>query len=146
MTVLDVNQILERLPHRYPFLLIDRVLELEEGKSCVALKNVTGNEAFFEGHFPGNPVMPGVLMIEALAQTGGIAAYTLSANSDNKLLMFAGIDKAKFKAPVVPGDQLILKTELVFQKLKIWGFKGEAFVDDKLVVRADLKIASVDQN
>ena len=144
--VLSIQQIKERIKHRYPFLLIDRVLELEEGKSCVALKNVTGNEAFFEGHFPGNPVMPGVLMIEALAQTGGIAAYTLSANSDNKLLMFAGIDKAKFKAPVVPGDQLILKTELVFQKLKIWGFKGEAFVDDKLVVRADLKIASVDQN
>ncbi len=121
--VLTIEQIKKRIQHRYPFLLIDRVLELEEGVSCTAIKNISGNESYFQGHFPDNPVMPGVLIVEAMAQAGGIAAYNLDVNINDNLLMFVGIDKAKFKAPVVPGDQLILKTSLTFKKMKIWGFK-----------------------
>jgi 3-hydroxyacyl-[acyl-carrier-protein] dehydratase len=141
--VLDIVQIKKRLKHRYPFLLIDRVLELEEGVRCTALKNVTVNEAFFQGHFPERPVMPGVLIVEAMAQTGGIAGYSLYEDADKDLTFFAGFDKVKFKKPVEPGDQLILKSEFIKRKLNIWIMKGEAFVDDKLVARAELKLATV---
>lgn len=141
--VLDILQIKERLKHRYPFLMIDRVIELEEGVRCTAIKNVTVNEPFFQGHFPQSPIMPGVLIVEALAQTGGIAGYTLSKGSKDDLTFFAGFDKVKFKRPVVPGDQLVLKTEIVKQKMNIWFLKGEAFVDDKLVASADLKLATI---
>lgn len=141
--ILDILQIKERLKHRYPFLLIDRVLELEEGVRCTALKNVTGNEAFFQGHFPESPIFPGVLIIEALAQTGGIAGYTLYDSAGDDLTFFAGVDKVKFKKPVIPGDQLILKSEFIKKKLNIWFLTGEAFVDDKLVARADFKLATV---
>ncbi len=141
--VLDILQIKERLKHRFPFLLIDRVLELEEGVRCTALKNVTVNEPFFQGHFPESPIFPGVLIVEALAQTGGIAGYTLSASEGKDLTFFAGFDKVKFKKPVVPGDQLILKSELIKRKMNIWFLTGEAFVDDKLVARADFKLAII---
>lgn len=141
--VMDILEIKKRLKHRYPFLLIDRVLELEEGVRCVALKNVTINEPFFEGHFPESPIMPGVLIIEALAQAGGIAGYSLYEKADQDITFFAGIDNVKFKKPVLPGDQLILKSEFVKRKMKIWFLKGEAFVDDVLVAKADFKLATV---
>ncbi|MCP4753181.1 MAG: 3-hydroxyacyl-ACP dehydratase FabZ [Proteobacteria bacterium] len=141
--ILDILQIKERLKHRYPFLLIDRVLELEEGVRCTALKNVTVNEPFFQGHFPENPIMPGVLIVEAMAQTGGIAGYALYEDADKDLTLFAGVDKVKFKKPVVPGDQLILKSEFVKKKMNIWFMNGQAFVDDKLVASAIIKLATV---
>lgn len=141
--VLDINEIKKRLKHRYPFLLIDRVLELEEGVKCTALKNVTVNEPFFQGHFPESPIMPGVLIVEALAQTGGIAGFSLYKDADKDITYFAGMDKVKFKKPVVPGDQLILKAEFIKRKLNIWLLKGEAFVNDELVTRADFKLATV---
>ncbi|MCG8335076.1 MAG: 3-hydroxyacyl-ACP dehydratase FabZ [Proteobacteria bacterium] len=141
--VLDINEIKKRLKHRYPFLLIDRVLELEEGVRCVALKNVTANEPFFQGHFPESPIMPGVLIVEALAQTGGIAGFSLYEDAGKDITYFAGMDKVKFKKPVVPGDQLILKSEFVKRKLNIWLLKGEAFVNDELVTKADFKLATV---
>ncbi len=140
--VLDILQIKERLKHRYPFLLIDRVIELEEGVRCTAIKNVTANEQFFQGHFPENPIMPGVLIVEALAQTAGIAGFTLSDSAKDEITFFAGIDKVKFKKPVVPGDQLVLKAEFVKRKMNVWFLKGEAFVDDKLVAKAELKLAT----
>lgn len=141
--VLDINEIKNRLKHRYPFLLIDRVLELEEGVRCTALKNVTANEPFFQGHFPESPIMPGVLIVEALAQAGGIAGYSLYEDAGKDITYFAGMDKVKFKKPVVPGDQLILKSEFVKRKLNIWLLKGEAFVNDELVTKADFKLATV---
>ncbi len=140
--VLDILQIKERLKHRYPFLLIDRVIELEEGVRCTAIKNVTANEQFFQGHFPENPIMPGVLIVEALAQTGGIAGFALSESANDEITFFAGIDKVKFKKPVVPGDQLVLKAEFIKRKMNVWFLKGEAFVDDKLVAKAELKLAT----
>jgi 3-hydroxyacyl-[acyl-carrier-protein] dehydratase len=140
---MDILEIKKRLKHRYPFLMIDRVLELEEGKRCVALKNVSVNEPFFQGHFPENPILPGVLIIEAMAQTGGIAGYSLYKDANEEITFLAGVDKVKFKKPVGPGDQLILKSEFIKRKLNIWVLKGEAFVDDKLVAKADFKLATV---
>src|SRR3989339_615844 len=131
--ILDILEIKKRLKHRFPFLLIDRVIELEEGVSCTALKNVSINEPFFQGHFPEKPIMPGVLIVEALAQTAGIAGYSLHANADKDLSFFAGFDNVRFKAPVIPGDQLILKSKFIAKKRNIWFMEGEAFVDDKLV-------------
>ena len=140
---MDILEIKKRLKHRYPFLMIDRVLELEEGVRCVALKNVTVNEPYFQGHFPESPILPGVLIIEAMAQAGGIAGYSLYKNADKEITYLAGIDNVKFKKPVVPGDQLILKSEFIKRKLNIWMLKGEAFVDDNLVAKADMKLATV---
>lgn len=145
MDVLSLQEIKEMLPHRYPILLLDRVLELEEGKRCKALKNVTGNEDFFQGHFPGNPIMPGVLIIEALAQACGITAFALEPDAHDKWLLFAGINKARFKRPVVPGDQLILEAEYISHRLGVWLFKGKATVDGKIAVTAELLVATVDK-
>lgn len=139
---MDVPEIKKRLKHRYPFLMIDRVIELEEGVSCTAIKNVTVNEAFFNGHFPEIPVMPGVLIVEALAQTAGIAGYTLHKDAEKNITFFAGLDKVKFKKPVVPGDQLVLKSTFVKRKMNIWFLKGDAFVDDQLVASAEVKLAT----
>lgn len=140
---MDINEVLEHLPHRYPFLLIDRVLDFEPGKSLVAIKNVSFNEPFFPGHFPQRPIFPGVLIMEALAQATGILAFKTTGDKpkEGTLYYFAGIDNARFKQPVQPGDQLRLEVELVKQRRGIWKFKGEAKVDDKLVASADLMCA-----
>ncbi len=143
MNSLDIYDILKHLPHRYPFLLIDRVLDYEPGKSLVAIKNVTHNEPHFPGHFPNRPIMPGVLILEALAQATGILAFkTVDRIPDeNSLYYFVGIDNARFKQPVEPGDQLRLEVEFVKQLRGIWKFKGQALVDGKVVCSADLMCA-----
>ena len=141
--MMNIYQILKQLPHRYPFLLVDRVLAIEKGKSIKALKNVTINEPFFEGHFPHRPVMPGVLMLEALAQAAALLAFDAlgTSPSDEMVYYFAGIDGARFKRPVEPGDQLILEVELLRMKAGIFKFKARALVDDELAVEAELTCA-----
>ena len=138
--MMDIHQILKQLPHRYPFLLVDRVIELEKGKRIVALKNVSMNEPFFTGHFPHRPVMPGVLMLEALAQAAALLAFdTLGVTPDDKTVYyFAGIDGARFKRPVEPGDQLMLHAELDRMKSGIFKFKARAMVGEELAVEAAL--------
>ena len=138
--MMDIHQILKQLPHRFPFLLVDRVLELEKGKHIRALKNVTMNEPFFTGHFPHRPVMPGVLMLEALAQAAALLALdTLGVTPDDKTVYyFAGIDGARFKRPVEPGDQLILHAELDRMRSGIFKFKTRAMVGEELAVEAEL--------
>lgn len=140
MKSLDSNQIKEYLPHRYPLLLVDRVLDWESGKSITALKNVTINEEFFNGHFPHKPVMPGVLMIEALAQTAALLAFlTMGQKPDaNAVVYFVGIDGARFKRPVEPGDQLKMQVEILRQSRGIWKFKALATVDGQTAVEAEL--------
>lgn len=142
-TPFDVHEVMRYLPHRYPFLLIDRVLEHEPGKFLTALKNVTINEHFFEGHFPNRPVMPGVLILEALAQATGLLAFKTRGGdpSENTLYYFVGIDRARFKQPVEPGDQLILEVQYVRDKRGIWVFTGEAKVDGKVVASAEIMCA-----
>lgn len=136
---IDIVEILKLLPHRYPFVMVDRILSLEMEKEIVGLKNVTINEPFFQGHFPEQPIMPGVLILEGMAQVGGIMAYYANPEAiGNKLLFFAGIDKARFRKPVVPGDQLIFKLELVKQKKSIMIMSAKAYVDDKVVAQAEL--------
>ncbi len=137
---MDIHQILKMLPHRYPFLLVDRVLQLDKGKSIVALKNVTINEPFFNGHFPHRPVMPGVLMLEALAQAAALLSFhTMDVVPDeNTIYYFAGIDGARFKRPVEPGDALTLMVELDRMKAGIFKFKAKGMVGDELAVEADL--------
>ena len=138
-TNIDIVEILKLLPHRYPFVMVDRILSIEMGKEIVGLKNVTINEPFFQGHFPGRPIMPGVLILEGMAQVGGIMAYYANQEAiGNKLLFFAGIDKARFRRPVVPGDQLIFTLELVKQKKSIMIMSAKATVDDQIVAQAEL--------
>jgi 3-hydroxyacyl-[acyl-carrier-protein] dehydratase len=129
------------LPHRYPFLLVDRILELEPGTRCKALKNVTGNEEFFNGHFPGRPIMPGVLIVEAMAQSCAVLAYSIESDPESKFLLFAGIDKARFKTPVVPGDQLIMDVEFLSRRLSIAVFRAYSRVDGKIVAQGELRMA-----
>jgi 3-hydroxyacyl-[acyl-carrier-protein] dehydratase len=137
---MDIHQILKLLPHRYPFLLVDRVLEIDKGKSIKALKNVTINEPFFTGHFPHRPVMPGVLMLEALAQTAALLSFhTMDVvPDDNTVYYFAGIDGARFKRPVEPGDALTLCVKLDRMKAGIFKFKAKAWVGEELAVEAEL--------
>ncbi|MDP2371228.1 3-hydroxyacyl-ACP dehydratase FabZ [Rhodoferax sp.] len=141
--MMDIHKILKQLPHRYPFLLVDRVLTIEKGVRITALKNVTINEPFFEGHFPHRPVMPGVLMLEALAQAAALLAFdAMDASPENgSIYYFAGIDNARFKRPVEPGDQLILEAELLRMKAGIFKFKTSARVDGELAVEAELTCA-----
>ena len=139
-SIIDVRKILKLLPHRYPFLLVDRIVELERGKSITGIKNVTFNEPFFVGHFPDYPVMPGVLVVEAMAQTGALLAINSVENVDteNSVIYFMGIDSARFRKPVIPGDQLILKGEMLKLKRNLCKLKAEAYVEDVLVADAIL--------
>jgi 3-hydroxyacyl-[acyl-carrier-protein] dehydratase len=140
---MDIHEILHYLPHRYPFLLIDRVLDMKLGESIVALKNISMNEPFFNGHFPGRPVMPGVLILEAMAQAGAILAYKSSGlKPADKLYYFAGVDKARFKRVVEPGDQLRLEVKFLTSKMDIWKLEGSAYVGDELACRAEFMSAS----
>ena len=141
--MMDIHRILKQLPHRYPFLLVDRVLALDKGKTIRALKNVTINEPFFAGHFPHRPVMPGVLMLEALAQAAALLAFDAldTSPTDEMVYYFAGIDGARFKRPVEPGDQLILEVELLRMKAGIFKFKARALVGHELAVEAELTCA-----
>ena len=138
--MMDIHEILKQLPHRYPFLLVDRVLELEKGKRIKALKNVTINEPFFTGHFPHRPVMPGVLMLEAMAQAAALLAFDMQGirPDDKTVYYFAGIDGARFKRPVEPGDQLIMEVSLLRLKAGVFKFKGTVHVDAKLACEAEL--------
>lgn len=140
---MDIHKILKQLPHRYPFLLVDRVLSLDKGVRIQALKNVTMNEPFFQGHFPHRPVMPGVLMLEALAQAAALLAFDALDTSpdDQSVYYFAGIDGARFKRPVEPGDQLILEVELLRMKAGIFKFKSRARVGEDTAVEAELTCA-----
>ena len=140
---LDVKQIQDILPHRYPFLMVDKIIELEPGVRAVAIKNVTRNEEFFNGHFPGEPIMPGVLMIEAMAQIGGIVALTASEENKGKLAFFASIDKVRFRKPVVPGDQLRIEVETIKIKGSIAKMAGKGYVEDKLVVEGEVMFSLV---
>ncbi len=135
---MNIKAILDLLPHRYPFIMVDRILELERGKTIIGLKNVTMGEPFFQGHFPGEPVMPGVLILEGMAQAGAVLAYMSTDSIDGKLVFFAGLDKVRFRKVVRPGDQLIFKMELTRQKSKMTKMSGKAYVDDVLVTEADL--------
>ncbi|MDX1252239.1 MAG: 3-hydroxyacyl-ACP dehydratase FabZ [Gammaproteobacteria bacterium] len=143
MEQLDIREVLRYLPHRYPFMLVDRVLSYVPGESLVALKNVTFNEPFFQGHFPQRPVMPGVLIIEAMAQATGILAFisTNTRPTDKSLYFFAGIDNARFKQPVVPGDQLILEVEVLRVIRTVWKFNATAKVDGNVVATAEIMCA-----
>jgi beta-hydroxyacyl-ACP dehydratase FabZ len=145
--MIGIQEIMETLPHRYPFLLVDRIVELEMGKRIVGIKNVTMNEPFFQGHFPGHPIMPGVLLLEAMAQTGGVLALKTVPKEEvkNKVLYFMSIDKAKFRKPVVPGDQVRFELELTKQRATIMGFKALAKVDGAVVAEAELMAMIVDR-
>jgi 3-hydroxyacyl-[acyl-carrier-protein] dehydratase len=140
VALLDIKAILEHLPHRYPFLLVDRVLQLEKGKNIVALKNVTINEPFFVGHYPHMPVMPGVLIIEALAQAAGILSFQTmgKVSDDSSVYYFVGIDSARFKRPVSPGDQLLLHVEITRTARSIWKYAAKATVDGQIAAEAEL--------
>jgi 3-hydroxyacyl-[acyl-carrier-protein] dehydratase len=133
--MMNINEIMQYLPHRYPFLLVDRIIDMQPRESITGIKNVTFNEPFFQGHFPGQPIMPGVLIIEAMAQVAGIAAF--SSGMEGKAVYFMSIEKAKFRRPVVPGDQLRLEIKVLQQRGNVWKFSGAATVEGKLAAEAD---------
>lgn len=144
--MMQARDIMDILPHRYPFLLVDRILELEPGQRAVGIKNVTANEPQFTGHWPGNPVMPGVLILEAMAQVGGIMLLTgLGDEADGQLAMFGGVDGARFRRPVVPGDQIRFEVELIRRKGSIGKVKGVALVDGQVAAEAELMFALAHQ-
>lgn len=142
---MDIRGIMDSLPHRYPLLLVDRILKIEPGKSIEALKNVTSNEEFFNGHFPGAPIMPGVLIVEAMAQAGAVLLLHDMPDREDRLVYFSGIDRARFRLPVVPGDQLILHVDVLKIRSRICKMKGRAMVDGKLVAEAEIMSALVDR-
>lgn len=142
---IDIIRILEMIPHRYPFLMIDRVTDVKPGESAVGIKNVTINEPFFQGHFPGHPVMPGVLIIEAMAQTSAVlVVQTMGRESEGKLVYFMSVDQARFRKPVTPGDSLAITVTKERNRGNVWKFKGEARVGDKLMAEATFAAMIVD--
>jgi len=137
--MIEIDEIMKILPHAYPFLLVDRIVEMEPEKRIVGIKNVTYNEPFFPGHFPGRPIMPGVLIVEAMAQAAGVLVFkSLPEEKHGQAVYFLGIDNVRFRKPVTPGDQLRLELEITKHRQAIWGFKGKALVDGKLVAEAEL--------
>jgi UDP-3-O-[3-hydroxymyristoyl] N-acetylglucosamine deacetylase/3-hydroxyacyl-[acyl-carrier-protein] dehydratase len=144
--VLDAQAITKILPHRYPFLMVDRILDLIPRERVVGIKNVTLNEPFFQGHFPGHPIMPGVLILEAMAQVGGILLLNTQANPEEKLVYFTGLDKVKFRKPVRPGDQIRFEVEMVKFRQSMCRMAGQAFVANELVCEAELSAAIVDRD
>lgn len=134
--MMDIHEIMKHLPHRYPFLLVDRIIDIQEGESITGLKNVSMNEPFFQGHFPGQPIMPGVLIVEALAQVAGIMAF--HSGIEGKSVYFMSIEKAKFRRPVVPGDQLKLEVKVLQRRGTVWKVAGKATVDGKSAAEAEL--------
>lgn len=142
LNILEIQEIMALLPHRYPFLMIDRVLDFTPGESLTAIKNVTINEPIFTGHFPNMPIFPGVLILEALAQATGILGFkTVTERSENELYLFAAIDEARFKKPVVPGDQMVMEVKFLKERRNLWKFYGEAKVDGQVVCSAELMCA-----
>jgi len=145
--MLGPKEIEDILPHRYPFLLVDRILELELGKRVVGIKNVTVNEPFFPGHFPGHPIMPGVLIVEAMAQVGCVLLMrSLDARAEKKVMYFTGIDRARFRRPVVPGDQIRFEVEILQLRRQVCRMKGGAYVEGKLVADAEMTSVLVDRD
>jgi len=142
--MMDIKEIQKFLPHRYPFLLVDRIIEIEPGTKAIGIKNVTVNEEFFQGHFPGQPIMPGVLIIEAMAQVGGILAFRSGVNI-GKAVYFMSIEKAKFRKPVVPGDQLRLEIQVLQQRGNVWRFSGNATVEGKVAAEAEFTAMVTDK-
>jgi beta-hydroxyacyl-ACP dehydratase FabZ len=143
--MIDIDEIQNILPHRYPFLLVDRIIEIDPGKKIVGIKNVTFNEPFFPGHFPGKPIMPGVLIIEAMAQVGGILLLSEVEDRENKLVYFAGIDEARFRKPVTPGDQIRFEVEVLRRKASTAKLRGKALVGGEVVCDAVVLSAMVDR-
>jgi 3-hydroxyacyl-[acyl-carrier-protein] dehydratase len=141
--MMNVNEIMKLLPHRYPFLLVDRIADLQPGVSAIGVKNVTINEPFFQGHFPGQPIMPGVLIIEAMAQVAGVMAFR--SGVEGKAVYFMSIDNAKFRRPVVPGDQVIMDIKVLKQRGNVWRFSGTATVEGKLVSEAEFTAMVTDK-
>jgi 3-hydroxyacyl-[acyl-carrier-protein] dehydratase len=142
--MMDIKEIQKFLPHRYPFLLVDRIIEIEPGTKAIGIKNVTFNEGFFQGHFPGQPIMPGVLIIEAMAQVAGLLAFCSGANV-GKTVYFMSIEKAKFRKPVVPGDQLRLEINVLHQRGNVWKFSGNAIVEEKVAAEAEFTAMVTDR-
>ncbi len=142
--MMDIKEIQKFLPHRYPFLLVDRIIEIEPGTKAIGIKNVTFNEGFFQGHFPGQPIMPGVLIIEAMAQVAGLLAFCSGVNV-GKTVYFMSIEKAKFRKPVVPGDQLRLEINVLHQRGNVWKFSGNAIVEEKVAAEAEFTAMVTDR-
>ncbi|HEY8368324.1 MAG TPA: 3-hydroxyacyl-ACP dehydratase FabZ [Thermodesulfobacteriota bacterium] len=141
----DLKELLRILPHRYPFLLVDRIVSVEPGKRVVAIKNVTMNEPFFQGHFPGHPIMPGVLLCEAMAQAGGVLVFQTDPERMQRYLVYlAGLDNVKFRRPVVPGDQVRLELEVLKRRAPLWRFKGQAMVGEALAAEAEILVSETE--
>ena len=145
MPELDIGDILKLLPHRYPFLLVDRIREWESGQRIVGIKNVTANEPFFQGHFPGRPIMPGVLILEAMAQVGGVLALKSAPATGKPVVYLTGVDQAKFRRPVIPGDQLRFEIDVIKRRSPFWKMQGRAFVETNLVCEAEITAMVTDE-
>jgi 3-hydroxyacyl-[acyl-carrier-protein] dehydratase len=145
MAIIDITEIQATLPHRYPFLLVDRIQELEVGRRVVGIKNVTVNEPFFQGHFPQRPIMPGVLIIEAMAQVGGVLAFKSAPPAGRPVVYLTGVDKAKFRKPVIPGDQLRFEIEVLKQRPPFWKMQAKAYVESTLVCEAEMTAMVTDE-